>query len=87
MARNFSTKLVAEIYLASGSFLDSHSPRLQPRISQYKLLLRQAGREVAQKGRLGKKTSAGLEMSLLEQKEFISRMNRYFDTLLSRIKK
>ena len=87
MARNFSTKLVAEIYLASGSYLDSTAPKFRPRIDKYKEMLRLAGKEIAQKGRLSKKTSAGLQTSLLKQKEFVSRMNRYFDKLLSRARK
>lgn len=88
MARNFQCDLVAEIYRAAGGLLTSDLPPLRSAVITYRNLLRQAGREVVESGRILPETSAALEAPLVpmiaDSSDYIRRVNALWDARLGR---
>ncbi len=87
VARNFQSELIAEIYRGAGEVLRSQNRRLQPILDDYKALLRQAGKEIVQNGRLSEDTAAALEEPIVEADRFIRGANLYWDRELAKEKR
>ena len=84
MARNFSTRVIAEIYLPAGIMLDGWMPQFRPAIKLYKKALQQAGKEIVVRRKLSAGTITALGKPLVSQAEFIRIMNKYFARLIKR---
>jgi multimeric flavodoxin WrbA len=84
VARNFRTDLIAEIYRGAGEILGSRNRHVQPILENYSALLRQAGKEVVEDGRLSGKTTAALDQPLVEADRYIRGANLYWDRELAR---
>lgn len=85
LARNMHSEVIGEIYRSGGEMLRSKNPSLQPLLESYKELLRKAGEELVQKGRLSPKTMKRLERPLIPPDRYAKGMNKYFDKRLSRL--
>ena len=79
MARNFHSKVTAEIYLDCGELLKNQVLILKPIIARYRKSLRKAGEEVAKDGIILSKTAAKLEKPLISAGMYIKEANRYWD--------
>lgn len=86
IARNMHNEVVAEIYRGGGAVLtDVNLPFfLKPIIWKYNKLLRQAGREVVEKGRLGDELKEQLEKPLIDAEQYLSSANKFFDSELAK---
>lgn len=89
IARNMHSEVVAEIYRGGGAVLtDVNLPFfLKPIIWKYNRLLRQAGQEVVEKGRLSDELKEQLEKPLVDAKQYTSAANKFFDAELAKINK
>ena len=80
-------ELAGEIYRGGGGLLTTRIPALEPVIERYRSLLREAGREVAERGRLSEETMSRLEQPLLPGPDFaadyMNRINQLWDKLLA----
>jgi hypothetical protein len=83
MARNFHSKVTAEIYLDCGELLKNQVFILKPIIARYRKSLRKAGEEVAKHGIISAKTAAKLEKPLISASMYIKEANKYWDRELS----
>jgi len=83
VARNFHCEVAAEIYRGAGVLLRSKDPQIKPAVDDYLALVREAGREIVDKGRLTKRTTTKLDKPLMPMKDhvdiYITKMNRYCD--------
>ncbi|MFH1227344.1 MAG: flavodoxin family protein [Planctomycetota bacterium] len=84
IARNMGSEVVAEIYRPGGAILTSHPLILKPLIWKYKGLLKQAGREFVQTGRISAQTTAELEKPIISDETYIKGANESFDKAISR---
>jgi len=84
IARNMSTEITAEIYRSAGELLSSPHPLLPPIIDNYKTLLRKAGKEVVQNGRLSEETRTQLEKPLIPEELYINGTNKSFDKAIAK---
>jgi len=85
MARNFHSKVAAEIYQDCGELLKDQVLILKPVISRYRKFLRTAGAEVATDGVISGKTAAKLEKPLITAGMYIKEANKFWDTKLSKL--
>ena len=87
IARNIHAEVVAEIYREAGSLLTIPNAELRQPVESYKALLREAGREVAERSRLSAETIAKLERPLLPSENFVDEymrmVNERCDQILS----
>ena len=83
MARNFHSKVTAEIYLDCGELLKNQVLILKPVLAMYRKSLRKAGGEVAVDGVISPKTAAKLEKPLISASMYIKEANKYWDRELS----
>jgi multimeric flavodoxin WrbA len=79
MARNCCTDLIAEIYRDEGPLLIMNDPRFEQVISQYKLLLQQAGEEIVQNLKISDKTAQALKEELIGHDLYLQNHNQYFN--------
>jgi multimeric flavodoxin WrbA len=88
IARNLHAELIAEIYRGGGGLLTARIPALQPIVENYKHLLRQAGKEIGEQGKLSETTSTKLEQPLLPgpnyAEDYMQRINQLWDKVLSK---
>ena len=84
-ARNFHSKVVAEIYLDCGELLRNEVLILKPIISRYKKNLRRAGEEVVTVGAVSLKTAEKLEKPLISGDMYIKEANKHWDRELSKL--
>ncbi|MBN2310726.1 MAG: flavodoxin family protein [Candidatus Hydrogenedentes bacterium] len=84
IARNLQTELAVEIYRGGGEALNSRNPLLKPTLAKYNRLLRTAGREVAETGRLSEDTTARLEAPIVPAGLYVKGANRHWDRALNR---
>ncbi len=85
MARNFHSKVTAEIYLDMGELLRNQVLILKPVIAMYKKSLRKAGGEVATDGVISPKTAAKLEKPLINGDMYIKEAHKHWDSELSKL--
>ena len=85
LSRNMHFEVIGEIYRGGGGILHVKNPLLKPTIQSYMKLLRKAGEEVVQEGRLSKKTMEKLEKPLVPHERFVEGMNQYFEKRISQL--
>lgn len=78
MARNMQAELLGEIYLGEGPLLIRNDPRLKTIIENYKELLVQAGREIAQNLTISQETAKELEKPLIPFDRYLQAHNEIF---------
>jgi len=67
-----------------GELLRVKSLMLKPLLARYKKLLRQAGRETVENGRLSEETAAALEKPIISDAVYIKTANQHWDKLLEK---
>lgn len=82
-ARNARAGLVGEIYRGEGELMSSENPSTLPLVAAYKELLRRAGKEIAQDGKISEETAAALEKPIVPYNVYIRGANKYWDKELS----
>jgi multimeric flavodoxin WrbA len=87
MARNFHYELSAEIYRGSGGILRSGVAELQPVVDNYKALVKTAGKEVVEQGRISETTMNLLEQPLIRKDDFVTIVNNMWDERLANLVK
>jgi len=85
VSRNFQSELVAEIYRGAGELLGSGNALAKPLLKRYAKLLRQAGREVVETGRLSEETRDALERPLVPERMYIKGANKHWDKELANL--
>jgi len=86
-SRNFDMEIVGEIYRSWGWLLKSDDVQLEPKIKEYKDLLRKAGEEVARIQRLSEETAAELERPILSNDMHMEISNKRWERATSLGKK
>jgi multimeric flavodoxin WrbA len=79
MAANFHSEIVGEIYRGGGEIFSSRNPLVSLVLRPYRKLLRQAGRELVQNGRISEQTTAALEKPIVSDAQYIRGANKHFD--------
>lgn len=69
------SELIGEIYRDEGELLRNASGALRPIVDKYKELVKKAGREVVEKGRLSEATMKELEKPLIPYEDYIKNAN------------
>jgi multimeric flavodoxin WrbA len=87
IARNFHTEVVGEIYRGAGAVLTSPRADLKMMVAGYKRLLRKAGRELVDEGRLSDVTTQALEKQLIPADIYIAAGNKMWDAELAKLEK
>lgn len=77
-----AVRIIGEIYKSQGHLLNSEGPQLKPMLDQYKALLRQAGREIAQNKALTDETLKQLNTPFIPAQIYIDNANKYIDQCL-----
>lgn len=85
MARNMQSELVAEIYRGEGELLSIDSLLVKPFLARYRNLLRLAGRELGELGRLSASTCAALEKPLVPKDIYMRGANKQWDKDLAKL--
>lgn len=78
MARNWGSELIGEIYRGEGPFLTRKDHELKSIIDEYKLLLRTAGREIAENFSLSEETKSKLEEPLIPYDDYLQKHSAIF---------
>jgi len=86
IARNFQTELVAEIYRGAGAILTAPVEEVKPFREMYKGLLRKAGKEIVENGKLSDGTRENLEKQLIPTDMYLSFGNKMWDNELAKLK-
>jgi multimeric flavodoxin WrbA len=82
LARNMHTELVAEVYRPTGGLLRSEDVMLKAVIKEYKQLLRKAGSELAEKGKINEQTAELLEKQMMDPDQYAEYANEKWDNML-----
>lgn len=82
VARNMRSELVAEIYRGGGELMRAQNLLVKPFVARYKNLLREAGKELVENGRLSEDTQSALEEPLVPDKRYLAGANRYWEKRL-----
>lgn len=85
LSRNMHSEVIGEIYRGGGGIFHVKNPLLKSIIQSYMKLLRKAGEEVVQEGRLSEKIMEKLEKPLVPHERFVEGMNQYFEKRLSQL--
>ncbi len=85
VARNMNTDVIGEIYRGAGAMLAEHPVIIKPLIYRYRQLVRQAGKEIVEQGRISQDLHHLLEKPLLPDDMYISNANKYFDKVLAEL--
>ncbi|UCH33791.1 MAG: flavodoxin family protein, partial [Armatimonadota bacterium] len=85
LARNMHSEVIAEIYRAAGPLFEIKMPIVEPLLGEYKQLLRRAGREVVEHGRLSDATRVELDKPLVPADVYREQSNQGWDRALARI--
>jgi multimeric flavodoxin WrbA len=85
LSRNMHSEVIGEIYRGGGEILRVKNPLLKSIIGSYMKLVRKAGEEIVQEGRLSEKTRERLERPLVPHDRFVEGMNKYFEKRLSEL--
>ena len=85
MARTMHTEVVGEIYLGAAGLLllSTKELRFKPMVNKYKELLRAAGKELVETGKIGPDMTEHLEQPLIDSDEYVEYANRMWDQLLA----
>jgi len=86
VARNMNSEVVFEIYRGAGAVLSSSSILIKMMVSKYKKLLKRAGWEIADTGKLSNETIGELEKPLFPPEVYIKEANKYFEKLKAKKK-
>jgi len=84
LAKNMHTELVAEIYRGGGEILKEKNLMLAPLIWNYKELLKKAGKEVVEKGKLSEELKKQLEKPIIPEDMYIKAANDEWNKLLKK---
>ena len=76
VARNYDAELVGEIYRGGGELLSIDNVFVKALLHGYKKLLRKAGRELVENGRISEGTSCELEKAIVPEAQYISGSNK-----------
>lgn len=84
MARTFHTELAAEIYRAGAGLLmlGKEDLRFKTVVNQYKSLLRQAGKEFVETGKIAGPTARKLEEPIIDADDYTEYANKQWDRIL-----
>lgn len=82
VARNFQTRVIAEIYRGEGEILKFDSLILKPLIWKYKSLLKKAGKEVVKDLKLSEDTIKELEKPIISYDKYLEEGNKSWDKKL-----
>jgi hypothetical protein len=82
IARNMQSNVVAEIYRGGGELMRSENLLNKPFVARYKDVLRAAGRELVEKGRVSDETQAMLEKPLIPAERYLKGANWHWDRRL-----
>ncbi len=85
MARTMHTEVVGEIYLSAAGLLllSEKELRFKSMVTKYKELLRAAGKELVETGRIGPDMTGRLEQPLIDSDEYVEYANKMWDQLLA----
>lgn len=86
MEMNSEMEIIAEIYRGAGTMLTIDAPGLGIIINSYKRIVKKAGKEVVENGRLSEQTKKELEMPLIPADLYLSQANSYFERELKKLK-
>jgi hypothetical protein len=81
-ARNMHTELVAEVYRPTGGLLRSEDVMLKAVIKEHKQLLRKAGFELAEEGKITEQTAELLEKQMMDPDQYAEYANEQWDNML-----
>ena len=87
IARNFSAELVGEIYRGAGEILGTKNVFLRAHLIGYRKLVRAAGREIVEQGRISEETMKQLERPLVSDSQYIRGANKHWDRELEKSRK
>jgi multimeric flavodoxin WrbA len=82
IARNAQADLAGEIYRGGGELFRSNSLVIRALTLGYRKLLRKAGRELVERGRISEETTAQLEKPIVSDAQYIRGANKWWDRLL-----
>jgi multimeric flavodoxin WrbA len=85
MARTMHTEVIGEIYRSAAGLLllSTRELRFKPMVDKYKELLRIAGKELAETGKIGADITERLEQPLIDSDEYVKYANNMWDQLLA----
>lgn len=84
LAKNMHTELVAEIYRGGGEILKEKNLMLAPLLWNYKGLLKKAGKEVVEKGKLSEELKKKLEVPIIPEDMYIKAANDEWNKMLKK---
>jgi hypothetical protein len=82
IARNFHSEVAFEIYCGGGAILSEAPGLLKLLIMKYTGLLKKAGAEVAENGRISDAVQAKLDKPMLPAGQYVAAGNKMFDSML-----
>lgn len=82
VARNASCELAGEIYRGGGELFRARNILLNAILIGYRKLLRKAGRELVEQGRISDETTAALEKPIVTDDQYIRGANKWWDRAL-----
>lgn len=82
LARNFHSEVAFEIYRGGGAILSEAPGLLKLLIMKYTSLVKQAGKEVAQNGKISTELQEKLEKPLISASQYIAAGNKLFDSMI-----
>ena len=85
MARNMHSEVIGEIYRSMGPILEFPNPMVEPMRIKYRKLLRKAGKEIVEKGRLSEESRKKLEAPIVPPRMYFDGANKGFDRQLSKL--
>ena len=86
IARNFHTEIIGEIYRGGGGILTAPMAEASFIRKGYLKLVRKAGKEVVEEGRISEATAKGLEKQLIPTAIYLSFGNKMWDEELAKLK-
>jgi multimeric flavodoxin WrbA len=85
IARNMSSEVIAEIYRGGGAILTEKSFSLWFPLQRYTSLLRKAGAEVVENGKISDALQASLEKPIISEEQYIKSADEFFKKELKKI--
>ncbi len=85
MARNFHSRVAAEIYMEMGELMRHGNVLLKPLLASYRKSLRKAGKEFVREGAISEGTQQKLDTPLIKDEMYIQQANRNWDSRLKEL--
>jgi len=85
MARNIHTEVIGEIYRSMGPILEYPNPIVEPMRMKYRKLVRKAGKEIVEEGKLSDELRKKLEAPIVPEKLYFEGANKGFDKQLKKL--